>query len=319
MATASFGVGWLVAGRALRPVHRMTTTARRLSESNLHERIALDGPDDELKELADTFDAMLARLEAAFAAQRRFVADASHELRTPLTIIRAEIDVTLADPDASPADLRAMAETIRDASQRSERVVDSLLVLARSDAGGLAAERCDLRTLARAAIDASAMDVSERNLEVDVMLEPAEVIGDLSLLERAVANLVENAVRHNVSGGWVRVETSTTGSTASIRVANAGTQLDESEVAAMFQRFYRADDAHSRRTPGFGLGLSIVDAVTSAHHGAVTAAPLVDGGITVSMTLPAATNHGDATSPAPACSEPRGGGATAAPHRAAGP
>ena len=151
MTIASLGLGWLIAGRVLRPVHRMTTTAKRLSESNLHERIALDGPDDELKELADTFDAMLSRLESAFDGQRRFVADASHELRTPLAIIRAEVDVTLADPDATPAELRAMAETVRDATQRSELLIDSLLVLARSDSASLVAEPTDLAALARAA------------------------------------------------------------------------------------------------------------------------------------------------------------------------
>ena len=156
MALLSLGLGWLIAGRVLRPVHQMTTTARHLSESNLHERIDLDGPDDELKELADTFDAMLDRLETAFSAQRRFVADASHELRTPLSIIRAEVDVTLADPDATPGDLRAMAEAIRDATKRTERLIDSLLVLARSDAGRLASEPCDLAAMVRAAAERAA-------------------------------------------------------------------------------------------------------------------------------------------------------------------
>ena len=172
MAAASFGVSWVLAGRVLRPVHTMTTTARQLSESNLHERIALEGPDDELKELADTFDAMLARLEAAFAAQRRFVADASHELRTPLAIIRAEIDVTLADPDASRAELRAMAETVRDATERSEHLIDSLLVLARSDAAALASERCDLAAVARLAADTAATEVRVHHLDLDLSLQP---------------------------------------------------------------------------------------------------------------------------------------------------
>ena len=148
MTVASLGIGWLIAGRVLRPVHRMTTTARELSETNLHERIALDGPDDELKELADTFDAMLARLEAAFDAQRRFVADASHELRTPLAIIRAEVDVTLADQHATNDELRAMGATVRDATERSEQLIDSLLVLARSDSARLASEPTDLATIA---------------------------------------------------------------------------------------------------------------------------------------------------------------------------
>ena len=153
MALASVGVGWLIAGRVLRPVHEMTSTARTLSESNLHERIALQGPPDELKELADTFDAMLERLETAFDAQRRFVADASHELRTPLSIVRTEVDVALADPNATAEELRAMGDTVRDATERSERLVDSLLVLARSDAAYLTTEPCDLAELTREALD----------------------------------------------------------------------------------------------------------------------------------------------------------------------
>ena len=218
MALVSLGLGWIIAGRVLRPVHRMTTTARRLSESNLHERIALDGPEDELKELADTFDAMLARLEAAFEAQRRFVADASHELRTPLAIMRAEVDVTLADPNATPAELRAMAETVRDATQRSEALIDSLLVLARSDSAAIATEPIDLATLARAAAERISADAAARKLEIELALEPAVVGGDRSLLERLVGNLVENAVRHNTDGGWITIETKRDGDLAMLRV-----------------------------------------------------------------------------------------------------
>ena len=211
MALLSLGLGWLIAGRVLRPVHRMTTTARHLSESNLHERIDLDGPDDELKELADTFDAMLDRLETAFSAQRRFVADASHELRTPLSIIRAEVDVTLADPDATPGELRAMAEAIRDATKRTERLIDSLLVLARSDAGSLASEPCDLAAMVRSAAERVAPAADAPELGLDLELEPALVDGDRPLLERMVANLVDNAVLHNLDRGWISLHTRTDG------------------------------------------------------------------------------------------------------------
>jgi hypothetical protein len=292
MSAASLGLGWVIAGRVLRPVHRMTSTARKLSESNLHDRIALDGPHDELKELADTFDDMLGRLESAFDAQRRFVADASHELRTPLAIIRAEIDVTMADPEATPGELREMAETIREATARSEQLIDSLLVLARSDAASLATDVVDLSALADTACRRLADEAGARMLDVQTTLEPAEVVGDGSLLERLVANLVENAIRHNVDSGWITVETTSDATTASVRVANSGTRIEPSEVAALFDRFRRSEDARARRAPGFGLGLSIVAAVADAHHGTVDAEPLPEGGLAVTVALPARPRAG---------------------------
>ena len=286
MTSASLGLGWMIAGRVLRPVRRMTATARQLSESNLHERIALEGPHDELRELADTFDAMLARLEAAFEAQRRFVADASHELRTPLTIIRAEVDVTLADPNATPGDLRAMGETVREATQRSEQLIDSLLVLARSDAAGITPEPVELSLLVRSACDRLAPAIEQRNLDVELALEPAIVEGDRSLLDRLVGNLLENAVRHNVANGWISIETTTTGRNATLKVANSGPAISAEDVSALFDRFRRADAARERGTPGFGLGLSIVSAVANTHGGTVRAEPLTHGGLTVLVELP---------------------------------
>ncbi len=287
MGVVSVGLGWLIAGRVLRPVHEMTSTARRLSESNLHERIDLHGPEDELKELADTFDAMLGRLETAFDAQRRFVADASHELRTPLSVIRAEVDVTLSDPDATPAELRAMAETVRDATERSEALIDSLLVLARSDAASLAAEPCDVAELARRVTDRVASEAAARSITLEPSLEPAVVVGDRSLVERLVANLVENAIRHNVAGGWVTVATSVHGSRVELRVANGGPVIDAKSIEDLFRRFHRSVDARDRGTPGSGLGLSIVESVARAHHATVDAAPLPDGGLAVVVGFPA--------------------------------
>lgn len=286
MALASVGFGWLIAGRVLRPVHEMTSTARTLSESNLHERIALQGPPDELKELADTFDAMLERLETAFDAQRRFVADASHELRTPLSIVRTEVDVALADPNATAEELRAMGETVRDATERSERLVDSLLVLARSDAAYLTTERCDLAELTREALERLATEADARELALDLSLEPAEINGDRALLERLAGNLVENAVRHNIDGGWITLTTSRDGDRVQLRVANSGTTLHASQVDMLFDRFRRADDARDRGTPGFGLGLSIVESVARAHRGTVRAEPLPDGGLLMAVELP---------------------------------
>ena len=286
MALASIGLGWLIAGRVLRPVHKMTSTARKLSETNLHERIALQGPADELKELADTFDAMLERLETAFDAQRRFVADASHELRTPLSIIRTEVDVALANPDISLDELRAMGETVRDATERSERLVESLLVLARSDAAYLRMEPVDLAELAHRAIERVAHEADARELALDLSLEPAVVEGDHALLERLIANLIENAVRHNVEGGWIAVTTSRDDDNVQLRVANSGPHLDAAQINVLFGRFRRSDDARDRGTPGFGLGLSIVESVGRAHHGTVEADALPDGGLSVTVSLP---------------------------------
>ena len=304
MALLSLGLGWLIAGRVLRPVHQMTTTARHLSESNLHERIDLDGPDDELKELADTFDAMLDRLETAFSAQRRFVADASHELRTPLSIIRAEVDVTLADPDATRAELRAMAEAIRDATKRTERLIDSLLVLARSDSGRLASQSCDLAALVRAAAERTAIAADARELGLELELEPAVVDGDRELLERLVANLVDNAVLHNIDGGWISLETHTDGSLVRLRVANSGSQLDSGRADELFDRFHRLDDARDRGVAGFGLGLSIVAAVAHAHGGRAWAEPLAEGGLAVNVELPAATRPPSTARPSQVSREP---------------
>jgi signal transduction histidine kinase len=291
MALVALGLGWLIAGRVLRPIHQMTKTARRLSESNLHERIDLDGPDDELKELSDTFDAMLDRLETAFDAQRQFVADASHELRTPLSIIRAEVDVTLADPNATQVELRAMAETIRDATERTERLIDSLLVLARSDSGRLAAEPCDLAILVGAAAERAAAAADARELGLELALDPAIVEGDRELLARLVANLVDNAVLHNVDRGWISLETHTAGNRVHLRVANSGTRLDTERADQLFDRFRRMDDARNRGVPGFGLGLSIVAAVAHAHVGRVWADPLPDGGLALNVDLPAAAGE----------------------------
>jgi signal transduction histidine kinase len=286
MSVASLGVGWVMAGRALRPLADITATARRLSQDTLHQRIALQGPDDELKELADTFDAMLTRLDAAFAAQRDFVANASHELRTPLAIIRAELDVTLADPHATSADLRAMGETIRIATARSERLIEALLTLARAD-GELVREPLDLAEVVATAAQGAQAQGAGRGIAVDLRLRPAAVHGDRALLERLVENLLDNAVAHNTEGGWVRAATSVADGCAVLTVANGGASLDPDEVRTLFARFRRLDRSRSRALGGVGLGLSIVRAVAVAHGGTARLHPVAAGGLAVEIRIPA--------------------------------
>ena len=283
MGVASVGLGWVMAGRVLLPLKEMTAKARQLSEENLHERIALQGPDDELKELADTFDSMLGRLDAAFEAQRRFVANASHELRTPLAIMRTEVDVALAGPGATEDDLRAMAERVRQATDRSERLIDSLLTLARSDRGVERPEPLDLADLAAAAAGAAPAGV-----RVEVSAEPAVVAGDRALLERLVANLVENAVAHNVAGGWVSVATTSENGRARLRVANSGPVVPADQVDSLFEPFRRLSGDRTASGRGAGLGLSIVRSVTAAHGGQVRAAARPEGGLEVTVDLPSA-------------------------------
>jgi signal transduction histidine kinase len=266
-AVLSATLGWLLAGRALRPLSEITATARRVSQENLHERIALTGPDDELKELADTFDTMLARLDAAFESQRSFIASASHELRTPLSIIRTEVDVALQSRDVGQEKLVAMAEVVRRASQRSERLLDALLTLARSDRGDLHRAPIDLAELARTALAEVADEALKRDLRVDAELATAPTVGDGALLERLVANLVQNAVRHNLPGGWVAVSTEAHDGRAVVVVANGGPAIEPAELNSLTTPFRRRGVQRTGGAGGSGLGLSIVDSVARAHDG----------------------------------------------------
>ena len=283
------GLSYALAGRVLRPLQDITAAAQRLSVERLDARIDLGGPQDELKQLADTFDAMLARLERAFEAQRRFVADASHELRTPLAVMRTEVDVALADPDADAAELRSAAEVVRDATIRADRLVDSLLLLARSDrlsVDGLPLrERVELPAVADAALSAVAAEAQAKGLQVAGELGPAGVLGDRGLLERLAGNLVENAVRHNVDGGWLRVDTGTVGGRARLSVESSGPVVDADEVPLLFEPFRRAGTARTART-GAGLGLAIVRAVAQVHGGTATATARPSGGLVVTVDLP---------------------------------
>jgi signal transduction histidine kinase len=285
MTGLSVLLGWAMAGRVLRPLQRITATAKRVSQDNLDERIGLDGPRDELKELADTFDGMLGRLSAAFASQRRFVANASHELRTPLTVIRTELDVTLADPDATTTELRAMGETVRDATLDTERLIQALLTLARSEAGVTRRDPVDLADCARIAVAQTGADALARDLAVRPVLDAAPVRGDRRLLERLVANLVENAVRHNVDGGTVEIRTASAAGRSTIEVHNDGAIVPPEAVPSLLEPFQRLD--RGARGDGVGLGLSIVRSVAEAHGGSVELRARPAGGLVVRVSLPA--------------------------------
>ncbi|MFR9729280.1 sensor histidine kinase [Saccharopolyspora sp. MS10] len=279
-------LAWTVTGRVLRPLHEVTDSARRLSAESLDARIALSGPRDEVAELADTFDAMLDRLQAAFDSQRRFVANASHELRTPLAVLRTELDVTLSDPDADAGELRRMAAVLREAAARAERLVEALLLLARTDGARLGEhERVDLREVAARARGGVEAEARARSVRITSDGAPAPVRGDPALLERVAGNLLENAVRHNLDGGWVRVSTGHDGSRALLRVASSGPLIEPDQVDALFEPFRRAGVQRTART-GSGLGLSIVRAAVTAHGGRVTAAPVPEGGLAVEAEFP---------------------------------
>jgi signal transduction histidine kinase len=297
MALGSLGLGWVVAGRVLRPLQQITATAKRLSEHTLHQRIALEGPDDELKELADTFDRMLGRLDAAFDSQRRFAANASHELRTPLAITRTEVDVALTDPDVSAAELRAMAERVRDATERSERLIEGLLTLARSERELRLGEPADLADAAAAALEQAQRRDGPSGLRVTTTLRPAPVQGDPALLGRMVANLVENAVRHNQPDGWLQVATGTSHGRAFVQVANGGRAIPADQVESLFEPFHRLHGRVASPARGAGLGLSIVRSVARAHGGDTTARALDGGGLEVAVRVPVRTQAPTAIPP----------------------
>nr|WP_042180914.1 HAMP domain-containing sensor histidine kinase [Kibdelosporangium sp. MJ126-NF4]CEL14675.1 two-component sensor (kinase) [Kibdelosporangium sp. MJ126-NF4]CTQ96695.1 two-component sensor (kinase)(EC:2.7.3.-) [Kibdelosporangium sp. MJ126-NF4] len=280
-------LSWTLTGRILRPLREVTMTARRLSAESLGSRIAYEGPRDELAELADTFDAMLARLQAAFESQRRFVANASHELRTPLSVIRTELDVTLTDPDADVAELRRMAGVVRAATLRSGQLVDALLLLARTDGMGLGVrEPVDLASTVATAWHGVRAEAEPRGITPTFRTAPAPAVGDPALLERVAGNLLENAVRHNIDGGWIDVRTSATPEWATLRVSSSGPHIDATRVGELFEPFRRGGVDRTART-GTGLGLSIVRAVVLAHLGQVSAYPVPDGGLAVEVHLPA--------------------------------
>jgi signal transduction histidine kinase len=287
-AAASAPLGWFAAGRMLRPLRQMTATARSISAGNLHDRLALAGREDEFKQLGDTFDDLLGRLDASFAAQRRFVANAAHELRTPLTLERTLLQVALADPNASVASLRATCEELLASGRSQERLLEALLTLATSERGRERRESLDLAPLTERALARTEAEIAGRHLEVRPGLKPAALHGDEPLIERLIANLLDNAISHNYEGGWIGIETATESEHAVLRVANGGQVIDPDEVGRLFEPFHRGAGERTATDRHHGLGLSIARAIVRAHDGEITAAPQPGGGLVVTVRLPAA-------------------------------
>jgi signal transduction histidine kinase len=293
MLAVSITLGWLVAGRVLRPLRTMTATTRQISEANLHQRLAVAGPDDELKDLADTIDGLLGRLDAAFDAQkdaldaqRRFVANASHELRGPLTRERTAIEVALADPDASTQSLRSTFERVLAVTKQQERLIDALLTLARGQAGLDQWEPFDLAAVTDEVLLARHAQVQHRTLHVDTMLEPTPTLGDPRLAERLAGNLVDNAIRHNLPGGWVQIQTSSRAGRAELSVANSGPAVPPAEIDRLLRPFQRLGADRTGHREGHGLGLSIVAAVAAAHHADLHVRARPEGGLQVVVCFP---------------------------------
>ncbi len=289
MTVISVGLGWLVAGRALRPVRQMTATAQRISEDSLHERLAVHGPEDELKELGDTIDGLLERLEVAFSAQRRFVANASHELRTPLTTMRASLDVALAKPDPAPPQTVALAGRLRAELDKIDRLLEAFLVLARAQHRALPGRAViPLDYVVGAALADQAAAIRAMNLTVQEAgsLGSAWVTGSQALISRMVENLIDNAVCHNTEAGWIRIVTRTAAGRAHLIVENGGPLLDQEQAARLAEPFRRIGADRTGSDRGSGLGLSIVAAIAEAHGGTVDLRARPAGGLRVTISLP---------------------------------
>ena len=281
--------GWIAAGRILRPVHRLTAAARAASEQNLSQRIALQGPRDELRELADTFDTMLERLDRAFTSQRQFIANASHELRTPLTVMRTAMDVVLAKPEPTRDELVSMAADVRQAADHSERLIEALLVLARNDQARALTDPLDLAAVAEDALEGR----TANGITITTTLHEAPVTGDGVLLERLVANLLDNAERYNIAGGTVAISTTTHDAISVLHVVNTGVVVPADMVERLFLPFTRLDDR--TRHDGFGLGLALVSSIATVHNGTVHATAVSTGGLDITVRLP---RRGNAVAPA---------------------
>jgi signal transduction histidine kinase len=286
LVMASLAAGWLIAGRFLRPLRTITATARAISASNLNRRLALTGRNDEFKDLGETLDDLFGRLEASFDSQRHFVANASHELRTPMAAERTLLQVALADPGATTATLRETCKQVLALGDQQERLIEALLTLASSERGVEQWEPFDLADIAARGTDDRRQEAERLGLHLHTTLTAAPATGDPSLAESLVANLVDNAVRHNVPGGRVEVSTTMTDGRAVIRVSNTGPVIPPYELNRLFQPFQRLGHERIRHGDGHGLGLAIVRAIAVAHKAAVTAAARPEGGLDVEVSFP---------------------------------
>jgi signal transduction histidine kinase len=286
MVLISTGLGWLVAGRVLAPLRTITTTTQQISEANLHQRLAMQGPRDELRKLADTIDGLLERLEGAFEAQRRFVANASHELRTPLTSARALLELAISDPDATVDTFRRTCRHALEDTEHQEVLIDALLALAQSQRGIERREPIDLAALTENMLQAHHPELAERGLELNASVGRAVVSGDRRLVERLVSNLLENAIRHNVAGGRVDVGVDARAGGGVFAISNTGPSVPADDVQRLLQPFQRLTP--DRTGDGLGLGLSIVAAIATAHDAALDIQPGKDGGLTVEVRFPQA-------------------------------
>lgn len=282
----SVWLGWLMAGRALRPLRTMADTAKEISANDLHRRLGAPGPSDEIKDLADTFDALLDHLEGAFEAQRRFVANASHELRTPLTFERSLLEITLADPDASAAELRETCVRVLGSNARQEKLIEALLTLARSQRGLDRRVPVDLAALAADHLDRPRDTDGPAGVRIGGELAPAAVLGDPPLVERLIINLVDNAVRHNVPDGQVRVRTGLRAGRPALSVRNTGPEVLPSQLELIFQPFQRLRATRLGGHDGQGIGLSIVAAIAAAHDADLHAEALPEGGLEIRVEFP---------------------------------
>jgi len=292
MAVAAIGLGWLVAGRILRPLRVMAAATRQISENNLHKRLGAQGPGDEIKDLADTIDSLLARLEAAFDSQRHFAASASHELRTPLALQRTTLELALADPAATAGSLRSACEEVLAEGQHQEKLVEALLTLARSQQALGHRVPADLATVAGNVLRTRHPVAQNRGLYLTARLSPALTTGDPRLIERLIANLVDNALTHNAASGRAEITTGTTVGHAVLTVTNTGPEIPADQVSRLFQPFQRAADPGGE-PQGTGLGLSIVAAIAKAHDAILTASPAPGGGLAVTVSFPAPAARSD--------------------------
>lgn len=286
MAALAIVCGWLMAGRVLRPLRTIAVATQQISERNLHERLGLPGPGDEMKYLADTIDALLDRLETAFEAQRRFVLSASHELRTPLTLDRALLEIALADPDATAEELRSTCEELLASGEQQERLMEALLTLASSERGLDRHDRFDLAVVVAKAISAHRADADCRGLQLSLSLGNANAAGNPDLVERMAANLVDNAIRHNVPGGRVDVLTETRNDESILTVSNTGPPVLQQEAERLFQPFQRLGGVQAAHSDGHGLGLSIVQAIATAHDARLKVQLRPAGGLRVQVHFP---------------------------------